>query len=72
MSEIGLFLCLAHTIILIRALEECIGPISQFFDAVRQLTGWEWTVIGGGPDPHLGGMLNVSRYVGSDTYIPRS
>ncbi|KAG2356658.1 hypothetical protein BDR07DRAFT_1491637 [Suillus spraguei] len=28
-----------------KALEECIGPISQFFDAMRQLTGWEWTVI---------------------------
>ncbi|KAG1733561.1 hypothetical protein EDB19DRAFT_1830941 [Suillus lakei] len=45
-----------------KALEECIGPISQFLDAVRQLTGWEWTVIGGGPDPHLGGMLNVAWY----------
>ncbi|KAG2112110.1 hypothetical protein DEU56DRAFT_919893 [Suillus clintonianus] len=45
-----------------KALEECIGPISQFFDAMRQLTGWEWTVIGGGPDPRLGGMLNVSSY----------
>ncbi|KAG2355518.1 hypothetical protein BDR07DRAFT_1493116 [Suillus spraguei] len=45
-----------------KALEECIGPISQFFDAVRQLTGWEWSVIGGGPDPRLGGMLNVSSY----------
>ncbi|KAG2353129.1 hypothetical protein BDR07DRAFT_1496834 [Suillus spraguei] len=53
---------LAHTVTLIRALEECIGPISQFFDAVRQLTGWEWSVIGGGPDPRLGGMLNVSRH----------
>ncbi|KAG1856118.1 hypothetical protein F4604DRAFT_1931968 [Suillus subluteus] len=45
-----------------KALEECIGPISQFLDAVRQLTGWEWTVIGGGPDPRLGGMLNVASY----------
>ncbi|KAG2130726.1 hypothetical protein DEU56DRAFT_914724 [Suillus clintonianus] len=45
-----------------KALEECIGPISQFFDALRQLTGWEWSVIGGGPDPRLGGMLNVSSY----------
>ncbi|KAG2746734.1 hypothetical protein P692DRAFT_20876338 [Suillus brevipes Sb2] len=45
-----------------KALEECISPISQFFDAIRQLTGWEWTVIGGGPDPRLGGMLNVSSY----------
>ncbi|KAG2033359.1 hypothetical protein BDR03DRAFT_1014424 [Suillus americanus] len=46
----------------VKALEECIGPISQFLDAVRQLTGWEWTVIGGGPDPRLGGMLNVASY----------
>ncbi|KAG2048206.1 hypothetical protein BDR06DRAFT_976175 [Suillus hirtellus] len=36
-----------------KALEDCIGPISQFFDT---------TVIGGGLDPHLGGMLNVSSY----------
>ncbi|KAG1844598.1 hypothetical protein F4604DRAFT_1937431 [Suillus subluteus] len=45
-----------------KALEECIGPVSQFLDAVRQLTGWEWTVIGRGPDPRLGGMLNVASY----------
>ncbi|KAG1758111.1 hypothetical protein EDD22DRAFT_957205 [Suillus occidentalis] len=45
-----------------KALEECISPISQFLDAVMQLTGWEWTVIGRGPDPRLGGMLNVLRY----------
>ncbi|KIK33963.1 hypothetical protein CY34DRAFT_110466 [Suillus luteus UH-Slu-Lm8-n1] len=46
----------------VKALKECIGPVSQFLDAVRQLTGWEWTVIGGGPDPRLGGMLNVVSY----------
>ncbi|KAG2133552.1 uncharacterized protein EDB93DRAFT_1107592 [Suillus bovinus] len=45
-----------------KALEECIGPISQFFDTARQLTGWEWTVIGGGPNPRLGSMLNVLSY----------
>ncbi|KAG0700234.1 hypothetical protein DFH29DRAFT_1001323 [Suillus ampliporus] len=45
-----------------KALEECISPISQFLDVIRQLSGWEWTVIGGGPDPRLSGMLNVSSY----------
>ncbi|KAG0699232.1 hypothetical protein DFH29DRAFT_1002187 [Suillus ampliporus] len=36
---------------------------AQYAKALEeQLTGWEWTVIGGGPDPRLGGMLNVSSY----------
>ncbi|KAG2050843.1 hypothetical protein BDR06DRAFT_974261 [Suillus hirtellus] len=45
-----------------KALKNCISPKLQFFDMVRQLTGWEWTVIGGGLSPHLRGMLNVSSY----------
>ncbi|KAG1858460.1 hypothetical protein DFJ58DRAFT_726701 [Suillus subalutaceus] len=36
---------------------------AQYAKALEeQLTGWEWTVIGGGPDPCLGGMLNVLSY----------
>jgi hypothetical protein len=27
------------------------------------MTGFEWTIIGAGPDPRLGGKLNALTYV---------
>ncbi|KAG1830656.1 hypothetical protein EV424DRAFT_1534992 [Suillus variegatus] len=44
------------------ALEECTGPISQFMQAIQNMTGFEWTVIGAGPDPRLSGKLNALIY----------
>ncbi|KAG1884886.1 hypothetical protein F4604DRAFT_1952018 [Suillus subluteus] len=46
-----------------KALEECTGPISHFLQAIQNMTGFEWTVIGAGPDPRLGGKLNALTYV---------
>jgi hypothetical protein len=46
-----------------RALQECTAPIAQFLQVIKDMTGWEWTVIGAGPDPHLGGQLNAMRCV---------
>ncbi|KAG1722939.1 uncharacterized protein EDB91DRAFT_1087974 [Suillus paluster] len=45
-----------------QALEECTGPISQFLQAIQHMTGFEWTVIGAGPDPRLDGKLNALTY----------
>ncbi|KAG1813924.1 uncharacterized protein BJ212DRAFT_1482273 [Suillus subaureus] len=44
------------------ALQECTAPIVQFLQVIKDMSGWEWTVIGAGPDPHLGGQLNVMSY----------
>ncbi|KAG1724213.1 uncharacterized protein EDB91DRAFT_1087556 [Suillus paluster] len=44
------------------ALQECTAPIVQFLQVIKDMTGWEWTVIGAGPDPHLGGQLNAMSY----------
>ncbi|KAG1884717.1 hypothetical protein F4604DRAFT_1676812 [Suillus subluteus] len=41
------------------ALQECTAPIAQFLQVIKDMTGWEWTVIGAGPDPDLGGQLNA-------------
>lgn len=49
--------------IIARALQECTAPIAQFLQVIKDMTGWEWTVIGAGPDPHLGGQLNAMRCV---------
>ncbi|KAG1795424.1 uncharacterized protein HD556DRAFT_1442277 [Suillus plorans] len=44
------------------ALQECTAPIAQFLQVIKDMTGWEWTVMGAGPDPHLGGQLNAMSY----------
>ncbi|KAG1877377.1 hypothetical protein F4604DRAFT_1680058 [Suillus subluteus] len=44
------------------ALQECTTPIAQFLQVIKDMTGWEWTVIGAGPDPDLGGQLNAMSY----------
>jgi hypothetical protein len=31
--------------------------------AIQNMTGFEWTVIGAGPNPRLGGKLNALVYV---------
>ncbi|KAG2108871.1 hypothetical protein DEU56DRAFT_915961 [Suillus clintonianus] len=45
-----------------KPLQECTAPIAQFLQVIKDMTGWEWTVIGAGPDPHLGGKLNAMSY----------
>ncbi|KAG1728682.1 hypothetical protein EDB19DRAFT_1913723 [Suillus lakei] len=42
--------------------KECTAPIAQSLQVIKDMTGWEWTVIGAGPDPHLGGQLNAMSY----------
>ncbi|KAG1791803.1 uncharacterized protein HD556DRAFT_1484623 [Suillus plorans] len=45
-----------------RALTECMGPISQFMQVIKDMTGWEWSLIGAGPDPRLDGNINAMRH----------
>ncbi|KAG1852765.1 hypothetical protein DFJ58DRAFT_884448 [Suillus subalutaceus] len=45
-----------------RALTECMGPISQFMQVIKDMTGWEWSLIGAGPDPRLDGNINAMSY----------
>ncbi|KAG1811054.1 hypothetical protein EV424DRAFT_1542692 [Suillus variegatus] len=45
-----------------RALTECMGPISHFMQVIKDMTGWEWSLIGAGPDPHLDGNINAMSY----------
>ncbi|KAG1907214.1 uncharacterized protein F5891DRAFT_1169444 [Suillus fuscotomentosus] len=44
-----------------RALTERMGPISQFMQVIKDMTGWEWSLIGAGPDPRLDGNINAMR-----------
>ncbi|KAG1850228.1 hypothetical protein DFJ58DRAFT_842501 [Suillus subalutaceus] len=44
-----------------RALTECMGPISQFMQVIKDMTGWEWSLISAGPDPRLDGNINAMR-----------
>ncbi|KAG2048339.1 hypothetical protein BDR06DRAFT_976098 [Suillus hirtellus] len=44
-----------------RALTECMGPISQFMQVIKDMTGWEWSLIGTGPDPRLDRNINAMR-----------
>ncbi|KAG2743261.1 hypothetical protein P692DRAFT_20747481 [Suillus brevipes Sb2] len=44
------------------ALTECMGPISQFMQVIKDMTGWEWSLIGAGPDPRLDGNINAMSY----------
>ncbi|KAG2124117.1 hypothetical protein BD769DRAFT_1388919 [Suillus cothurnatus] len=43
------------------ALTECMGPISQFMQVIKDMTGWEWSLISAGPDPCLDGNINAMR-----------
>ncbi|KAG2358780.1 hypothetical protein BDR07DRAFT_1488996 [Suillus spraguei] len=45
-----------------RALTECMGPISQFMQVIKDMMCWEWSLIGAGPDPHLDGNINAMSY----------
>ncbi|KAG2055335.1 hypothetical protein BDR06DRAFT_1006917 [Suillus hirtellus] len=45
-----------------RALTECMGLISQFMQVIKDMTGWEWSLIGAGPDPRLDGNINAMSY----------
>ncbi|KAG1824014.1 hypothetical protein EV424DRAFT_1538378 [Suillus variegatus] len=39
-----------------KALEECTGPIAHFLQAIHEMTGFHWTVLGAGPDPRYNGV----------------
>ncbi|KAG1831446.1 hypothetical protein DFJ58DRAFT_872049 [Suillus subalutaceus] len=45
-----------------RALTKCMGTISQFMQVIKDMTGWEWSLIGAGPDPRLDGNINAMRH----------
>ncbi|KAG1861287.1 hypothetical protein F4604DRAFT_1684098 [Suillus subluteus] len=44
---------------LARALEECTGPIAHFLQAIHEMTGFHWSIMGAGPDPRYNGDINV-------------
>ncbi|KAG1784899.1 uncharacterized protein HD556DRAFT_1314698 [Suillus plorans] len=45
-----------------RALEECTGPIAHFLQAIHEMTGFHWTILGAGPDPRYNGEINAMSY----------
>ncbi|KAG1741400.1 hypothetical protein EDD22DRAFT_959037 [Suillus occidentalis] len=54
---------------LAKALEECTGPIAHFLQAIHEMTGFHWTVMGAGPDPRHNGDINVMSYhTGTNEY----
>ncbi|KAG1789191.1 uncharacterized protein HD556DRAFT_1311564 [Suillus plorans] len=46
----------------LEALEECTGPIAHFLQAIHEMTGFHWTVLGAGPDPRYNGDINMMSY----------
>ncbi|KAG1778276.1 hypothetical protein EV702DRAFT_1196285 [Suillus placidus] len=47
---------------LAKALEECPGPIVHFLQAIHEMTGFHWSILGAGPDPRYNGDINVISY----------
>ncbi|KAG1878129.1 hypothetical protein DFJ58DRAFT_720873 [Suillus subalutaceus] len=47
---------------LAKALEECTGPIAHFLQAIHDLTGFHWSIMGAGPDPRYNGDINAISY----------
>ncbi|KAG1720950.1 uncharacterized protein EDB91DRAFT_1088633 [Suillus paluster] len=47
---------------LAKALEECPGPIAHFLQAIHEMTGFHWSIMGAGPDPRYNGDINVISY----------
>ncbi|KAG1745515.1 uncharacterized protein EDB91DRAFT_1080409 [Suillus paluster] len=47
---------------LAKALEEFPGPIAHFLQAIHEMTGFHWSIMGAGPDPHYNGDINVISY----------
>ncbi|KAG0704198.1 hypothetical protein DFH29DRAFT_873978 [Suillus ampliporus] len=47
---------------LAKALEECPGPIAHFLQAIHEMTGFHWSIMGTGPDPRYNGDINVISY----------
>ncbi|KAG1723577.1 hypothetical protein EDB19DRAFT_1916043 [Suillus lakei] len=47
---------------LAKALEECTAPIAHFLQAIHEMTGFHWTILGAGPDPRCNGDINVMSY----------
>ncbi|KAG1768261.1 hypothetical protein EV702DRAFT_1203342 [Suillus placidus] len=47
---------------LAKALEECPGPIAHFLQAIHEMTGFHWSILGAGPDPRYNGDINVISY----------
>ncbi|KAG2355735.1 hypothetical protein BDR07DRAFT_1381315 [Suillus spraguei] len=44
------------------ALEECTGPIAHFLQAIHDLMGFHWLIMGAGPDPHYNSDINAISY----------
>ncbi|KAG1894401.1 uncharacterized protein F5891DRAFT_1195238 [Suillus fuscotomentosus] len=54
---------------LAKTLEECTGPIAHFLQAVHEMTGFHWTILGAGPDPQYDSDINVMSYhTGTNKY----
>ncbi|KAG1840747.1 hypothetical protein F4604DRAFT_1690661 [Suillus subluteus] len=47
---------------LAKALEECPGSIAHFLQAIHEMTGFHWSIMGAGPDPCYNGNINVISY----------
>jgi len=46
-----------------RAIQQLPNIIGPFFHALSEATGWAFTLLLGGPDPHdAKGDINVARY----------
>ncbi|KAG5633086.1 hypothetical protein H0H81_011189, partial [Sphagnurus paluster] len=43
------------------AIEHIPDTVNHIIDTLAAQTGWTWTVLGGGPDPVLGGTLRTVR-----------
>ena len=48
---------------MLRAIQELPHTVSHFISNLERRTGWAFTILMGGPDPHLGGEISVGRYV---------
>ncbi|KAG2046730.1 hypothetical protein BDR06DRAFT_977275 [Suillus hirtellus] len=57
---------------LAKALEECMGPIAHFLQAIHEMTGFHWSIMGAGPDPHYNGDINVTSYKAESTRKTRA
>ncbi|KAG2050952.1 hypothetical protein BDR06DRAFT_1010891 [Suillus hirtellus] len=47
---------------LAKALKECIGPITHFLQAIHEMMGFHWSIMGAGPDPRYNGNINVTSF----------
>ena len=43
-------------------IQSLVRVAQPFLDALTKTTGWNFTLMGGGPEPAHGGLLNIIRY----------